>query len=54
MKRLPKIVHLELNGKVFVNTQQTPTWRDNYRRFGPARTLNRLVNVSLRVPAQMG
>jgi hypothetical protein len=24
------------------------------RRFGPARTLNRLVNLSLRVPAQMG
>jgi hypothetical protein len=23
-------------------------------RFGPARTLNRLVNLSLRVPAQMG
>jgi hypothetical protein len=54
LKRLPKIVHLELNGKVFVNTQQAPTWRDNCRRFGPARTLNRLVNLSLRVPAQMG
>jgi hypothetical protein len=25
LKRLPKIVHLELNGKVFVNTQQAPT-----------------------------
>jgi hypothetical protein len=24
------------------------------RRFGPARTLNRLVNLTLRVPAQMG
>jgi hypothetical protein len=54
LKRLPKIVHLELNGKVFVNTQQVPTWRTNCRRFGPARTLNRLVNLSLRVPAQMG
>jgi hypothetical protein len=54
LKRLPKIVHLELNGKVFVNTQQAPTWRANCRRFGPARTLNRLVNLSLRVPAQMG
>jgi hypothetical protein len=40
LKRLPKIVHQELNGKVFVNTQQTPTWRANCRRFGPARTLN--------------
>jgi hypothetical protein len=54
LKRLPKIVHLELNGKVFVNTQHTPTWRANCRRFGPARTLNRLVNLSLCVPAQMG
>jgi hypothetical protein len=43
LKRLPKIVHLELNEKVFVNTQQAPTWRANCRRFGPARTLNRLV-----------
>jgi hypothetical protein len=25
LKRLPKIVQLELNGKVFVNTQQAPT-----------------------------
>jgi hypothetical protein len=54
LKRLLKIVHLELNGKVFVNMQQAPTWRANCRRFGPARTLNRLVNLSLRVPAQMG
>jgi hypothetical protein len=52
--RLPKIVHLQLNGKVFVNTQQAPTWHANCRRFGPARTLNRLVNLSLRVPTQMG
>jgi hypothetical protein len=51
LKKLPKIVHLELNGKVFVNTQQAPTWRANCRCFGPARTLNRLVNLSLRVPA---
>jgi hypothetical protein len=54
LKRLLKIVHLELNGKVFVNTQQAPTWRANCRRFKPARTLNRLVNLSLCVPAQMG
>jgi hypothetical protein len=54
LKRLLKIVHLELNGKVFVNTQQTPTWRTNCQRFGPARTLNRPVNLTLRVPAQMG
>jgi hypothetical protein len=54
LKRLLKATHLELNGKVFVNTQQTPTWRANCRRFGPARTVNRPVNLSLRVRAQMG
>jgi hypothetical protein len=54
LKSLPKIVHLELNGKVFVNTQQTPTWRANYRRFGPARTLDQPVNLTMCVPAQMG
>jgi hypothetical protein len=54
LKRLLKATHLELNGKVFVNMQQAPTWRANCRCFGPARTLNRLVNLLLRVPAQMG
>jgi hypothetical protein len=54
MKRLLKTTHLELNGEVFINTQQAPTWRANCRRFGPARSVNRLVNLSLRVPAQMG
>jgi hypothetical protein len=54
LKRLLKATHLELNGKVFVNTQQAPTWRANYQRFGPTRTVNRPVNLSLRVPAQMG
>jgi hypothetical protein len=24
---------MELDGKLFVNTQQAPTWRANYRRF---------------------
>jgi hypothetical protein len=54
LERLLKATHLELNGKVFVNTQQAPTWRTNCRRFGPARTVNRLVNLLLCVPAQMG
>jgi hypothetical protein len=54
LKRLLKATHLELNRKVFVNTQRAPTWRANYRCFGPARTLDRLVNLLLRVPAQMG
>jgi hypothetical protein len=35
LKRLLKTTHLELNEKVFVNTQQAPTWRANYRRFRP-------------------
>jgi hypothetical protein len=34
LKRLLRTPHLELNGKVFVNTQQSPTWRANCRRFG--------------------
>jgi hypothetical protein len=50
LKRLMEATHLELNGKVFVNTQQAPTWRANCRCFGPARTVNRLVNLLLHVP----
>jgi hypothetical protein len=54
LKRLLKTTHLELNGKLFVNTQQAPTWRANCRRFDPGGSLDRRVNLSLRVPAQMG
>jgi hypothetical protein len=54
LKRLLETTHLELNGKLFVNTQQAPTWRANYRRFDPGGSLDRRVNLSLRVPAQMG
>jgi hypothetical protein len=54
LKRLLETTHLELNGKVFVNTQRAPTWRANCRRFRPARTINQPVNLLLRVPAQMG
>jgi sirohydrochlorin ferrochelatase len=54
LKRLLKTTHLELNGKLFVNTQQAPTWRANCRRFDPGGSLDRRVNFSLRVPAQMG
>jgi hypothetical protein len=35
LKRLLKALHLELNGKLLVNTQQAPTWRANCRCFGP-------------------
>jgi hypothetical protein len=51
LKRLLKTPHLELNGKAFVNTQQAPTWRANYRRFRPGGSLDRRVNLSLRAPA---
>jgi hypothetical protein len=54
LKRLLKATHLELNEKVFINTRRAPTWRANYRRFGPARSVNQPVNLLLRAPAQMG
>jgi hypothetical protein len=54
LKRLLETTHLELNGKLFVNTQQAPTWRANCRRFDPRGSLDRRVKLSLRVLAQMG
>jgi hypothetical protein len=54
LKRLLETPHLELNGKLFVNTQQASTWRANYRRFDPGGSLDRRVKLSLHVPAQMG
>jgi hypothetical protein len=54
LKRLLEATHLELNRKLFVNTQQAPTWRANCRRFDPRGSLDRRVKLSLRVPAQMG
>jgi hypothetical protein len=53
-KRLLETTHLELNGKLFVNTQHAPTWRANCRRFDPGGSLDRRVKLSLRAPAQMG
>jgi hypothetical protein len=35
LERLLETTHLELDGKLFVNTQHAPTWRANYRRFDP-------------------
>jgi hypothetical protein len=35
MKRLLETTHLDFNGKLFVNTQEAPTWRANCRRFDP-------------------
>jgi hypothetical protein len=44
LKRLLETTHLELDGKLFVNTLQSPTWRANCRRFDPRGSLDRRVN----------
>jgi hypothetical protein len=44
LERLLEITHLELDGKLFVNTQQAPTWRAKCRRFDPRGSLDRRVN----------
>jgi hypothetical protein len=44
LKRLLETTHMELDGKLFVNTQQAPTWRANCRRFDPGGSLDRRVN----------
>jgi hypothetical protein len=44
LERLLETTHLELDGKLFVNTQQAPTWRANYRHFDPGGSLDRRVN----------
>jgi hypothetical protein len=44
LKRLLETTHLELDGKLFANMQQAPTWRANCRRFDPGGSLDRRVN----------
>jgi hypothetical protein len=44
LERLLETTHLELNGKLFVNTQQAPTWHPNCRRFDPGGSLDQRVN----------
>jgi hypothetical protein len=44
LERLLETNHLELDGKLFVNTQQAPTWHANCRRFDPGGSLDRRVN----------
>jgi hypothetical protein len=44
LERLLETTHLELDGKLFVNTQQAPTWRANCRRFDSGGSLDRRVN----------
>jgi hypothetical protein len=41
LERLLETAHLELDGKLFVNTQQAPTWRANCRRFETEGSLSR-------------
>jgi hypothetical protein len=49
LERLLETTHLELDGKLFVNTQQASTWRANCRCFDPGGSLDRRVNCH-RVP----
>jgi hypothetical protein len=54
LEKLLETAHLELDGKLFVNTQQAPTWRANYRRFDPGGVPGPTSKLSPRAPAQMG
>jgi hypothetical protein len=45
-ERLLETAHLELDGKLFVNMQQAPTWRANCRRSETGGSLSRRVNVA--------
>jgi hypothetical protein len=49
LERLLETAHLELDGKLFVNTQQAPTWRANCQRFETGGSLGRRVKCR-RVP----
>jgi hypothetical protein len=49
LERLLETAHLELEGKLFINTQQAPTWRANCRRFETGGSLDRRVKCR-RVP----
>jgi hypothetical protein len=44
LERLLQTTHLELDGKLFVNTLQAPTWHANCLRFDPRGSLDRRVN----------
>jgi hypothetical protein len=43
LERLLKTAHLELDGKLFVNMQQAPTWHANCRCFETGGSLDRRV-----------
>jgi hypothetical protein len=46
-ERLLETTHLELDGKLFVNTQQAPTWRAKCRCFETGGSLSRRVKCCL-------
>jgi hypothetical protein len=54
LERLLQTAHLELDGKLFVNTQQAPIWHANCRRFDPGGVPGPTSELSPRAPAQMG
>jgi hypothetical protein len=54
LERLLETAHLELDGKLFVNTQQAPTWRANCRRFETRGVPGPTSKLSPRALAQMG
>jgi hypothetical protein len=54
LERLLETAHLELDGKLFVNTQQASTWRANCRCFETGGVPGPTSEMSLRAPAQMG
>jgi hypothetical protein len=54
LERLLETAHLELDGKLFINTQQAPTWRANCRRFETRGVPGPTSKLSPRAPAQMG
>jgi hypothetical protein len=51
LERLLETAHLELDGKLFVNTQQTPTWRVNCRCFETRGVPGPTSELSPRAPA---
>jgi hypothetical protein len=46
LERLLETAHLELDGKLFVNTQQAPTWRSNCRCSETRGSLSQRMNVA--------
>jgi hypothetical protein len=54
LERLLEAAHLELDGKLFVNTQQAPTWRANCRRFETWGVPGPTSKLSPHALAQMG